>query len=510
VLFSYVPIASAQVAATRSRLQKREILAALLRSVPGDELEIATAYLSGTLLQRRTGVGWRGLADLPEPATAPTLSLTEVHQRLEEISELSGQGSAGARRAEIVTLFGQLTDDEQQFLRALMTGAIRQGALDSVMLDAIAEAAGVPLAAVRRAAMFSAPTGPVAVAALTGGEDALAAFDLEVGRPVRPMLASSAPDVPAGVAKIGPDGPLVADTKLDGIRIQVHRRGDEVLVFTRSLEEICRRLPDVVAAVRSLPGGDLVLDGEALTLGDDGSPRPFQETASRTSSDGGLERVHPFFFDLLAHGGESLVHEPQATRLERLDAVVPTDLRTARLRSDDPAAVEEFFHATVAAGQEGVILKRLDAPYDAGRRGAAWVKVKPRHTLDLVVLAVEWGSGRRRGWLSNIWLGARDGDDGFVMLGKTFKGMTDKMLAWQTERFLELETHRDGHVVHVRPEQVVEIAFDGLQRSTRYAGGLALRFARVLRYRDDKTAEEADTIETVRALAGPVRAAEES
>jgi DNA ligase-1 len=266
--------------------------------------------------------------------------------------------------------------------------------------------------------------------------------------------------------------------------------------------------------VRPLLGGDLVLDGEALTLADDGSPRPFQETASRTSSSGGVERVHPFFFDLLAHDGASLVHEPQSVRLERLDAVVPAGLRTTRLESDDPEAVQAFFGDAVAGGQEGVILKRLDAPYDAGRRGSAWVKVKPRHTLDLVVLAVEWGSGRRRGLLSNIWLGARDGDadpeQRWVMLGKTFKGMTDEMLAWQTERFLDLETHRDGHVVHVRPEQVVEIAFDGLQRSTRYPGGLALRFARVLRYRDDKTAEEADTIETVRALAEPVRAADES
>jgi DNA ligase-1 len=316
------------------------------------------------------------------------------------------------------------------------------------------------------------------------------------------MLASSAPDVAAGVAKVGADRPLVVDTKLDGIRIQVHRSADEVLVFTRSLEEIGPRLPDVVDAVRTLPGGDLVLDGEALTLADDGTPRPFQETASRTSASGRSDQVHPFFFDMLAHDGESLVQEPGRIRLERLDAVVPAHMRTARVETDDPDAVAEFFTGAVAAGQEGVILKDPEAPYAAGRRGSAWVKVKPRHTLDLVVLAVEWGSGRRQGWLSNIWMGARETDsDGFVMLGKTFKGMTDEMLAWQTERFLSLETHREGHVVHVRPEQVVEIAFDGLQRSTRYAGGLALRFARVIRYRDDKTAEEADTIETVRALA---------
>lgn len=502
--FARLVSVSQQVAATRARTGKRILIAGLLAQTPLDEVEIVTAYLSGTLRQRRTGVGWRGLSDLPEAAANPTVGVTEVDATLEAISGLSGEGSAGARRQAVDGLFGRLTADEQAHLRGLITGEVRQGALDSVMLDAIAEAAEVPLPAVRRAAMFSAATGPLAVAALRGGEDALAAFDLEVGRPIRPMLASAAPDVPAGVAKVGGDGPVVVDTKLDGIRIQVHRRADEVLVFTRSLDEIGARLPDVVEAVRALPGGDLVLDGEALVLADDGTPRPFQETASRTSSSGRVERVHPFFFDLLALDGESLVHQPQTVRLERLDAVVPPGQRTARLETDDPAAVADFFASAVATGQEGVILKRPDAPYDAGRRGSAWVKVKPRHTLDLVVLAVEWGSGRRRGWLSNIWLGARsadEGDEGWVMLGKTFKGMTDEMLAWQTERFLELETHREGHVVHVRPEQVVEIAFDGLQRSSRYPGGLALRFARVVRYRDDKTASEADTIESVRALA---------
>jgi DNA ligase-1 len=497
--FARLVSVSQQVAATRARTTKRALIADLLKQTSPDEVEIVTAYISGTLRQRRTGVGWRGVSDLPEPASAASVGVTEVDAALEQISGLAGEGSGTARRAAVAALFGRLTADEQRYLRGLVTGEVRQGALDSVVLDAIAEAAGVPAAAVRRAAMFSAITGPVAVAALSGGEAALAAFDLQVGRPVRPMLASSAPDVPDGVAKVGADGPLVVDTKLDGIRIQVHRRGDEVLVFTRSLDEIGERLPDVVGAVRALPGGDLVLDGEALTLADDGTPRPFQETASRTSAGGRSDRVHPFFFDLLAHEGESLVQQPGRVRLERLDAVVPAEMRTTRLETDDPDAVAEFFTGAVAGGQEGVILKRLDAPYEAGRRGSAWVKVKPRHTLDLVVLAVEWGSGRRRGRLSNIWLGARDGED-WVMLGKTFKGMTDEMLAWQTERFLSLETHRDGHVVHLRPEQVVEIAFDGLQRSTRYAGGLALRFARVVGYRDDKTAEEADTLDTVRTF----------
>ncbi len=494
---------SALVAGTRARTEKRAHLADLLRRVPTDEIEIATAYLSGTLLQRRTGVGWRGLSELPEPATKPSRSLTEIDALLEAISGLAGTGSSLARRSAIADLFGALTADEQEYLRAVMTGAVRQGALDSVMLDAIAAAADVPVASVRRAAMFSGPTGPVAVAALTGGVPALEAFDLEVGRPIRPMLASSAPDVAAGFAPLADAGPVVVDTKLDGIRIQVHRRGDDVRIFTRSLDEISERLPDVVDAVRALPADGLILDGEAMTLAEDGRPRPFQETASRTSStvsETGAA-VHPFFFDLLAHEGTSYVERPGTARWEVLDRVVPQSMRTERLVTTDPDEAGAYFTAAVAAGQEGVILKRGDAPYEAGRRGAAWVKVKPRHTLDLVVLAVEHGSGRRRGWLSNIHLGARDPEGGgFVMLGKTFKGMTDEMLAWQTERFRDLQIEDDGWVVTVRPEQVVEIAFDGLQRSTRYPGGVALRFARVLRYRDDKAAAEADTIATVQSL----------
>jgi DNA ligase-1 len=492
---------SGQVAATRSRLAKRELIAGLLGEVAtegADEIDIAASYLSGTLRQRRTGLGWRGLADLPEPATEPSVGLTEVDATLEKVSALAGSGSMGARRAAVAELFGRMTAAEQDFLRNLITGNVRQGALDSVMLDAIAEAAGLDTAAVRRAAMFSAPTGPIARAALTGGAAALEDFSMVVGRPVRPMLAGAAPDVPSGVEKVA--GAFAVDTKLDGIRIQVHKHGDEVAVFTRSLEEIGARMPEVVAATRTLSAADLILDGEALTLDEAGRPRPFQETASTTATRSGATGIRPFFFDLLLHEGDSLIEAPTSERLARLDSVVPEELRVSRLVTDSPDEAQSFFDRAIADGQEGVILKRLDAPYDAGRRGSAWVKVKPRHTLDLVVLAVEWGSGRRRGWLSNIHLGARGADGELVMLGKTFKGMTDEMLAWQTERFLELETGREGHVVHLRPEQVVEIAFDGIQRSTRYPGGVALRFARVLRYRDDKTADEADTLDAVRAL----------
>ncbi len=505
---------STAVAATRSRLTKRDLIADLLRETAegagADEVDIAASYLSGTLRQRRTGVGWRGLSEVPDPAAEPSVTLSEVDSTLEEISVMSGSGSAGARRTAVSALFGRLTAPEQEFLRNLVTGNVRQGALDSVMLDAIAAAAAIPVKAVRRAAMFSAPTGPIAVAALTSGAGALEEFSMLVGRPVRPMLAGTAPDVAAGVEKVAPETPgqFAVDTKLDGIRIQVHKHGDEVSVFTRSLDEISARLPEVVELTRTLSATDLILDGEALTLDETGRPRPFQETASTTSTHAGATGIRPFFFDLLLHEGDSLIEAPTRERLDRLDSAVPEELRVRRLVTDSPDDARLFFDQAIAEGQEGVILKRLDAPYDAGRRGSAWVKVKPRHTLDLVVLAVEWGSGRRQGWLSNIHMGARDPETGadseqhWVMLGKTFKGMTDEMLAWQTERFLELETGREGHVVHVRPEQVVEIAFDGVQRSRRYPGGVALRFARVLRYRDDKRPDEVDTLADVQRLSG--------
>jgi DNA ligase-1 len=360
----------------------------------------------------------------------------------------------------------------------------------------------------------------VARAALTEGAAAVRAFGLTVGQPIRPMLASAAPDMAAALDKIGAGSAASIDTKLDGIRIQVHKSGDDVRVFTRSLDDITGRLHDVEAVSRALPAERLILDGEAITLDDAGRPRPFQETASRTATQAVADPaavgapITPFFFDVLHVDGHDLIDLPLRERLARLETLVPAAHRTPQTTTADPAEATEFFSTAVAGGQEGVVVKSLDAPYDAGRRGSAWVKVKPRHTLDLVVLAIEWGSGRRQGWLSNIHLGARDTASpggGFVMLGKTFKGMTDEMLAWQTERFTELavepESIRDSYVVKVRPEQVVEIAFDGLQGSTRYPGGVALRFARVIRYRDDKTADEADTIETVRALSGPQRPA---
>jgi ATP-dependent DNA ligase I len=496
---------SKEVASTRSRLAKRRALATLLRSARPEDVEVVVAYLAGELRQRRTGIGWALLRSLPPAASEPSLTLLDVDSQLQRISELTGSGSSGQRAAAVQALFGRATASEQDFLRRLISGDLRQGALDSAVHDALAEATSVPLKSIRRAVMLRGATGPVAAAALAGGAGAVEGFRLEVGQPVRPMLASTAPDIAAAMQKMPPGADVCIDTKLDGIRIQAHKDGDAVRLFTRSLDEITGRLPEVVAVVRACTVDRLILDGEALSLDSEGRPRPFQETASRTAtqldSSAAGAAVSPFFFDCLSAAGVDLIDLPLAERLRRLDALVPADARVARLVTSDVAAAQTFFTSAVESGQEGVVVKAMSSLYDAGRRGAGWVKVKPRQTLDLVVLAVEWGSGRRTGLLSNIHLGALDPETGgFVMLGKTFKGMTDEMLAWQTERFLALETSRTGHVVHVRPEQVVEIAFDGLQASRRYPGGLALRFARVLRYRDDKTAAEADTVHRVRAL----------
>jgi len=508
VLLADLVRTSTEVAATRSRTAKTGAIAALLRVAEPDEVEVVATYLSGVPRQRRTGLGYRALEHLPHPAAEPLLTVLEVDAALEKVSGLTGTGSRAARAAVVDELFGRATEAEQSWLRALAFENLRQGAQDSVLLDAIAQVAQVPAAAVRRAAMFTPSSGEVAAAALRGGAAELDRFGLVPGRPVRPMLAASAPDVAAALEAI--DGPAAVDRKLDGIRVQVHRVGDEVTVYTRSLDDITVRLPEVVEAVAALPAEVIVLDGEVLALGADGAPRPFQETASRAGSSVDVavlrERLPltTVFFDLLHLDGRDLLDAPLADRLDLLGTAVPAELRVPSVVTDDPAAAQAFSDETVAAGHEGVVVKALTSRYDAGRRGAGWVKVKPRHTFDLVVLAVEWGSGRREGWLSNIHLGARDpATGGLVMLGKTFKGMTDEMLAWQTERFLSLETSREGHVVHLRPEQVVEVAIDGVQASTRYPGGIALRFARVLRYRDDKSAEEADTVDDVRRLRGP-------
>ncbi len=513
VLLADVAATSAALTATRSRLAKRALLVDLLRRAAPAEIPVVARYLAGGLRQRRTGLGWRSLASLPAPAVEPSLEVLAVDALFEEMAALAGPGSAGERSALAGRLFAAATEPEQRLLRGLVTGDLRQGALDALLLDAVAEAAGVPVAAVRRAAMLAGASESVAEAALAAGSPdealaALGAFTLAVGRPVRPMLAASAPDVAAALEQI-PGEAAVVDVKLDGIRIQVHRDGDEVRVFTRSLDDITARVPEIVAVVRAFPVRNAVLDGEALALSPDGRPLPFQETAARSAThDAELAAsttLRPFFFDLLHLDGRDLMDTPLAERLAALDPVAAGYV-VERVVTGEPGAAQEAFARWVAGGQEGAVVKDPAAGYEAGRRGGAWVKVKPRHTLDLVVLAVERGSGRRQGALSNIHLGARDPAGGFVMLGKTFKGMTDEMLAWQTARFRGLEVADDGWTVQLRPEQVVEVAFDGVQRSPRYPGGLALRFARVLRYREDKTAAEADTIGTVRALAAPASA----
>jgi DNA ligase 1 len=509
MLLADVAATSTAVAATRSRLAKRSLLVDLLRRTAPEEVPVVARYLAGELRQRRTGLGWRSLNALPAPAAEPTLEVLAVDAAFAGMASLAGPGSSTARSALARDLFAAATTDEQRLLRGLVTGELRQGALDALLLEAVAEAAGVPADAVRRAAMLAGATEPVAEAALLAGSpeaavEALAGFGLTVGRPVRPMLAASAPDVAAAVEGFG-GREVVVDAKLDGIRIQVHRDGEEVRVYTRSLDDITDRVPELVAAVRRLPVEVAVLDGEAVALGPDGRPRPFQETAARSATSdaevAAATTLTPFFFDVLHVDGRDLLSVPLLERLAVLDSIAATNV-VERTVTADEAVAQDAFVRWVAAGQEGVLVKDPASAYEAGRRGSAWVKVKPRHTLDLVVLAVERGSGRRSGLLSNIHLGARDPDGGFVMLGKTFKGMTDEMLAWQTRRFTELAVEDDGWTVRLRPEQVVEIAFDGLQRSSRYPGGLALRFARVLRYRSDKSAAEADTIETVRALAG--------
>ena len=500
-----VAAASADVAATPSRLAKAARLAELLRVAALEDVDTIVAWLSGELPQRQIGVGWAALRTLPEPAEVASLTVAAVDDAFTAIGATSGAGSQTRRASLLAGVFSAATAGEQLFLRSLLGGELRQGALLGVMSEAIAKAAGIPVSEVRRAAMVCGDLPAVAAAALTGGVRALAQFGLQVGRPIGAMLAQSATSVEDALTRLG--GEALFETKLDGARVQIHRSGGEVAIFTRTLDNVTARLPEVVEAVRALPVESLVADGEAIALRGDGRPQPFQVTASRFGqrADVAAARaslpLQAFLFDVLHLDGVDLLDAPTTQRLAALDSVVPASARVDRLVTVDPAAAQHFLDRTLASGHEGVMAKSLAAGYEAGRRGAGWLKVKPVHTLDLVVLAVEWGSGRRRGKLSNIHLGARGPAGDFVMLGKTFKGMSDATLAWQTAHFLDIaDGPTDGYVVRVRPEQVVEIAVDGIQTSSRYPGGMALRFARVLRYRDDKTAAEADTTDTVRAL----------
>jgi DNA ligase-1 len=422
------------------------------------------------------------------------------------VGSLSGPGSQAARREALHDLFARATEPEQRFLRGLLTGEIRQGALEGVMVDAVAKGAAVPIRDVRRAAMLAGDLGTIAAAAIEGSSEALARFRLSPMTPVQPMLAQTADDVPAAFDRISP---AAVEWKLDGARIQIHRLGDEVRVFTRNLAEVTPRVPEIVEAIRDVPLSAVVLDAEAIALRGDGRPHPFGVTMSRFGSRSRTDLEHlraevplrAFAFDALHVDGEDLLDLPASERFAALEARLPETLRVPRIVTGDVEEAGSFFEDALGRGHEGVMVKALDTAYEAGRRGAGWLKVKRAHTLDLVVLGAEWGHGRRQGWLSNLHLGARDpADGGFVMLGKTFKGMTDETLAWQTEQLQRIETHREGIVVAVRPELVVEIAFDGVQRSPRYPGGVALRFARLKGYRPDKSPADADTIDTVRAI----------
>jgi ATP-dependent DNA ligase I len=544
VLLSALVRTSETVTGAPGRKAKVEAIAALLRQAGPAEVPVAVAFLSGELRQRQIGVGFAAIRDLlgdsfwasadgaasastgpgdtgPGPV-GPPLTLADVDAAFAAIGAISGPGTQAERRRLLGAVFSRATPAERSFLTRLLGGELHQGALEGVMSDAVARAAGVSPEEVRRAHLLGGSLPAVAQAALSavGGPEAASAalgeFHLQVGRALRPMLAASAPTVAAAFERV----PTAAvEWKIDGVRIQVHRQGGQVSVFTRSLDDITARLPEITAAVLRAEADALVLDGEAIALGPDGRPRPFQVTASRAGTrassqdEPGPDRpgipLTPFFFDVLHLDGRDLIDEPASQRQRLLAAVLPEQLQVPRIVTEDVAEAERFFADAVARGHEGVVVKSLDAPYAAGRRGSEWIKVKPRHTLDLVVLAAEWGHGRRRGWLSNLHLGARDPAGGFVMLGKTFKGLTDQMLGWQTTRLLDLadppgqpaqDPARGYGVVRVRPELVVEIAFDGVQTSPRYPGGLALRFARVLRYRPDKQAAEADTIDAVRAI----------
>jgi len=502
---------SREVAATSARSRKTALLAELFREAEAADVPVVIPYLAGRLPQGRLGIGWKVLGRPVAPAAEPALTVREVDARLTALGKVSGPGSQAERARLVGELMGAATEEEQRFLLGLLTGEVRQGALDAVAVEGLAGATGAPPADVRRAVMLAGSLQTVAEALLTEGPPALERFRLTVGRPVLPMLAHSASSVAEAVGKLGA---CAVEEKLDGIRVQVHRDGGTVRLYTRTLDDITDRLPEVTAAALELRGERFVLDGEVIAFGEDGRPRSFQETAGRVGSRVDVATaaaavpVSPVFFDVLSVDGRDLLDLPFAERHAELARLVPEPMRVRRTVVSGPGelpAAEEFLAGTLARGHEGVVVKDLGAPYSAGRRGASWLKVKPVHTLDLVVLAAEWGHGRRTGRLSNLHLGARREDGSYAMLGKTFKGMTDAMLAWQTERLRELALSDDGQVVTVRPELVVEIAYDGLQRSTRYPAGVTLRFARVVRYREDKRPQDADTVEAVLAAHPEVR-----
>jgi DNA ligase 1 len=496
-LFADVVLASSQVAETSSRSRKVAILSELLRRLDAAEVPIVTGFLSGVPRQGRVGVGYSMVyAAQSKPSTAASLTVSEVDGAITELQQTTGSGSGANRRQLLESLLGRATADEAEFIRRLFTGGLRQGALAGIMIDAVAKAAEVPTVLARRALMLSGELGRTAAIALTTGAEGLEAVGFEIFQPVMPMLASTAENVADAVAGFEQSS---VEWKLDGIRIQIHRRDREVRVYTRNLNDITHALPGIVEAVLDLPLEQAVLDGEALWMGSEG-PAPFQDTVAQIDSDAPPTGIVTFLFDLLHLNGVDLLDAPLRERSARLEDLAP-HLKVAGAFTSDPDEAARVLDQALGAGHEGVVVKDASSPYTAGRRGKSWLKVKPVRTYDLVVLGAEWGHGRRHGWLSNLHLGARDpATGGFVMVGKCFKGLTDELLEWQTQELLARESARRGIAVLVRPELVAEIALDGVQSSTRYPGGVALRFARVKRYRPDKSADEADTIDDLRAL----------
>jgi DNA ligase-1 len=497
---------SRAVAGTRSRLEKRARLADTLRKAGNSEIGLVVNYLAGALPQGKIGLGpaiLRELADEPVSGE-PTLELEDVDRTFSEIAGITGAGSQAKRRDVLGRLFARATADERDFLVRLILGELRQGALEGELVEGIADAADIPADDLRRAAMLAADPAVVAETAMREGRKGLERFRLEPMSPVRPMLASPAEDMADAMSALG-EGAL--EYKLDGARVQIHRVGRDVKIYSRALNEVTQSLPDVVDAVLALPPGELILDGEVLALREDGRPHPFQVTMRRFGRKTNVDELRAalplstFLFDCLYRDGEALIDRSFGERAEQLADAAPAAVRVPSIVTADENEATAFLRSALEAGHEGIMAKALTGTYAAGSRGAEWLKIKQAHTLDLVVIAAEWGSGRRKGWLSNLHLAARNPEDGtFMMLGKTFKGLTDKLLAWQTKKLLELEIGREDNVVHVEPELVVEIAVNDIQASPHYPAGMALRFARVKRYRGDKGPAEADTIDTVRKL----------